>query len=632
MNYIRAIDNLRGIAVLAVLLNHLSEAYLPSGFFGVDIFFVISGFVVTKSIADRNKENFLLTFYTARMKRLLPALMTCVLVSSIFTLLFVNTEFASISLRTGHKSLTAMSNLFLISSSNDYFSLSSSLNVFTHTWSLSVEEQFYLIFPFIFYLIRFMFGANKNKFFLVLALLSSCSFAWYLFSTDEVARYYSIFSRFWQIAIGGLGYHLVSARPVISSPRYIDTLLALITICLFVPQEYQFIVRVIISVLTMIILILIGSSKKPQNFVLENANLNLIGKASYSLYLWHWPVLAIFRHTVGLSVSMTLIALLIISALTYVSYNFIENKFRYLNYSRFSLKTQVLSGLILVVSMSFLVKSARNFDWFVGKPSTTFSETKAWNLKYCSISKRTESNKFLEIDFKKCRVGKIKNDSPQVFIFGDSFAQQVIPAFIPLANQEGFKIYATTGPGCHTLPFTSSSEKIKLICYKHYSRFLEFALNNIRKGDSFVVSFYYGPYLSENIFSENEKGISASQAWTLYTQSLSSLNSKLKERGAKLVVIGNVPELNIEPNLCYQPWSKFRDDCQKSRIDNKTTIPLKKHDNRIRDLARSQQFSFIDLMPIFENAAMEDGVYYNRGHISTKGALMAESILRASLH
>ena len=140
------IDGLRAFAVAAVIINHFNKDILPGGYLGVDIFFVISGYVITSSLFERPSKDFrdfISGFYSRRVKRLVPALSVFVLTTSIAICLF--NSLPAVSLQTGLTSLFGLSNLYLLWQSTDYFAHSAEINVFTHTWSLGVEEQFYIV-------------------------------------------------------------------------------------------------------------------------------------------------------------------------------------------------------------------------------------------------------------------------------------------------------------------------------------------------------------------------------------------------------------------------------------------------------------------------------------------------------
>ena len=137
------IDGLRAFAICAVIINHFNKAILPGGFLGVDIFFVISGYLITSSLLKKQNNNFRLflnNFYERRIKRIFPSLLTFIVIASI-SICFFNEDSIN-SLRTGIAALFGISNLYLIKVSVDYFSQIPELNIFTHTWSLAVEEQF----------------------------------------------------------------------------------------------------------------------------------------------------------------------------------------------------------------------------------------------------------------------------------------------------------------------------------------------------------------------------------------------------------------------------------------------------------------------------------------------------------
>lgn len=212
------IDGLRAVAVLAVVANHLNASFLQGGFLGVDIFFVISGYVVTSSLVTRKSGgalSFLKAFYERRFKRLLPALIATVLcVSLIFSL--VASPFDDLyppALRTGIASLFGVANLYLLKQGANYFSSDTLYNPFLHTWSLGVEEQFYLVWPLL--LIGCGFGRagrerlHRRRLALLTILLLGASLSVYLWLESHGQRdraFYLMPSRFWELALGCLAY------------------------------------------------------------------------------------------------------------------------------------------------------------------------------------------------------------------------------------------------------------------------------------------------------------------------------------------------------------------------------------------------------------------------------------------
>ena len=226
------IDGLRAFAVIAVIINHFNKDLLPSGYLGVDIFFVISGYVITSSLANHRSESFgdfFLGFYARRVKRLVPALVVFVLISSLLICLF-NPE-PGVSLGAGRRALFGISNINLYQASTDYFATSTELNPFSyeyehhclrgngsisHFWSLAVEEQFYLLFPLLIWFSGFgriaTHGARNLLWaILILSIASLIAFV-YLYPVNQPAAYFLMPPRIWELGAGCLLF-LALLRP-----------------------------------------------------------------------------------------------------------------------------------------------------------------------------------------------------------------------------------------------------------------------------------------------------------------------------------------------------------------------------------------------------------------------------------
>ncbi len=347
--YVPHIDGMRALAVLAVILYHLEETWMPGGFAGVDIFFVISGFVVSASVAHWDRGgigSFLGYFYARRMQRIAPALVVCLVLTSLFSILLIPSAWLSNSNEnTGLYAFFGVSNFFLAFNRDNYFAPTADFNPYTHTWSLGVEEQFYLLFPLLYFtwtrtrrwrdLSLFLFGS---------ALVVSLTWAWWMGRDDPAAAFYLIFTRFWELAAGVLLFQClqrtqwaIDAPP--RGPTLLSTLgawssLTLLGIGLLAatPTSFPFPGALVPVVGTLGLLgFLHGRDHRGLlQRTLQSGLAVAIGRASYSLYLWHWPVFVIMRWTCGLeSVSTRLAALTLTIALAFASWRFVELPLRY---------------------------------------------------------------------------------------------------------------------------------------------------------------------------------------------------------------------------------------------------------------------------------------------------------------
>ena len=287
-SYRREIDGLRAFSVVSVIINHFNKEILPNGYLGVDIFFVISGFVITSSLYQRPSENFkdfVSGFYERRIKRLVPALTVFVLITSIAICLFQENPY--LSLWTGLTSLFGLSNLYLLRQSTDYFSQSTEFNVFTHTWSLGVEEQFYILFPFLIWFSGFgrqTKNGNRNLLIIIgaLAIISLIGFI-YLYPMNQPAAYFLMPTRFWEIASGCLLF--IAFQKSKSIEKFLEKVppilvLAFIIGVMYLPMSLATTSTVAVVVLS---LVLIASLKKGTTAFtfFTNSQVVFVGVISY---------------------------------------------------------------------------------------------------------------------------------------------------------------------------------------------------------------------------------------------------------------------------------------------------------------------------------------------------------------
>lgn len=334
IKYRPEIDGLRAIAVISVIIYHLNENWLSGGFLGVDIFFVISGFLITGIIITEIQQNSfsLKQFYTRRIKRIYPAFITVMaLVSFIASVIFIYNDFNKLR-KTIELAIAFLSNFYL-GLTQGYFDLSANENPVLHIWSLAVEEQYYLIFPLILILaykkfreIKVLFIITLILFFILLAT-SFVSANFYKEVLHQPNIYYLSNLRFPELLVGSLLaiYHNLSASKQASNLIAILSTLLLFS-CLFLMNNNIAFIPGITLILPCIFTALIIHTTSQNNIVklcLSNKAIVFIGKISYSLYLYHWIFIAFAYYITGekqinnQSIAIVIILTIIFSVLSY---------------------------------------------------------------------------------------------------------------------------------------------------------------------------------------------------------------------------------------------------------------------------------------------------------------------------
>lgn len=336
--YISGIDGLRAISVLAVIIFHYVSGLESAGYLGVDVFFVISGFVITASIANyetpESLKDFTTRFYLRRLKRLLPAVFVVVVFTSI-TIMLVTTGGRD-NIRTGALALVGGANIFLYIKESDYFALTSELNPFTHMWSLAVEDQFYLLFPFLLWWGAYFktqnIEGNFSRLLKILGFICLASLVGFViaFKVDYSFAFYMMPTRLWEIGLGIMTYLLVSRTNALDFLKSIPTTVfisALLVILVF-GHLAPLTAHIGVAFVTAATLASFWYHQDKKS-ILSTALPVYIGKISYSLYLWHWPFIVLAKHTVGTSPVNVLFCLVLTVAFALASYHLIEQPFRH---------------------------------------------------------------------------------------------------------------------------------------------------------------------------------------------------------------------------------------------------------------------------------------------------------------
>jgi peptidoglycan/LPS O-acetylase OafA/YrhL len=304
------VEGLRGIAVLIVVLFHAGLAGVVGGFIGVDVFFVISGFLITGLLLrehERTGRIAFLPFYARRARRLLPAAIVVLLATLIAALnLVAPLDRPSVGL-DGAAAALSIGNIRFALASGDYFASVSSPSPFLHFWSLAVEEQFYLVWPALILLVARGLHARRR---LVLALVGvvATSFAANLVLTDVAANwaFYSLPTRAWELGLGGLAAVVVAAGVTARAPRILAgaagwlglAAIAIATLT-FDPSLAYPGVAALVPAIGAAVLLAAGHRRFGPGLLLAFVPLRMVGRISYSLYLVHWPILVLAPFALG---------------------------------------------------------------------------------------------------------------------------------------------------------------------------------------------------------------------------------------------------------------------------------------------------------------------------------------------
>lgn len=454
-NYIPGIDGLRALAVVSVILFHLNSLLLPGGYIGVDIFFVISGYVISKSLFSNEYTKltkYLIEFYRRRFIRILPALFFCLIITSMLSSLFIPEAWlSSLNKKTAIGAFWGVSNIIQVVFNDGYFAPRGEFNPFLHTWSLGVEEQFYLIYPLVFFL---WFKYRKDdcligvlsKSILLVLLAMSLFYSCLLTNSNIDKAFYLLPSRFWELACGAYLFSLHSNGLCLPRSSRINTLLSVVGFSIvafgFVfskKSSFPFPWALSPVIGTVLLIIPLVADPKPTGWVTRLFNFRstvYIGKISYSLYLWHWPVFTLFRWTIGIDgIDKGLLALFITYTMATFSYCYVETPIRTVDFwvTRGSLRPLLIGALLIFFSSSV--------PYVLYKNNITLSVTRDKYTWY--PLKDTDQNENFNND--------TKYSDKTMFVIGDSHAISYRTMLFKLSEQMGFDLKIMFSGGCHVL-------------------------------------------------------------------------------------------------------------------------------------------------------------------------------------
>jgi peptidoglycan/LPS O-acetylase OafA/YrhL len=318
---------------MLVIAGHLFPLSIKGGFIGVDIFFVISGFVITLQMTElysTSPSTFLRDFYSKRIKRILPSALLVTMLSLLATSYFLGPVAVNEAKQDGGWTTIFLGNFHFHNMSLDYFDTGTQASPFQHFWSLSIEEQFYLIWPALFLILMIKAKSIRTRQSVLLAIIGfSLSMALYLSEMKSDPIFFISSSRVWELAVGALlGLSTVSIRLPKSLINLCLSILLVASITISPTMQWPGFLSIPVIVATAVILINNPSLGRVK--ALDNKMMRYIGDLSYLLYLWHWPIFIIIK---GVSSSFGNVEKLYIALLTFalsvITHHFFENPIRF---------------------------------------------------------------------------------------------------------------------------------------------------------------------------------------------------------------------------------------------------------------------------------------------------------------
>lgn len=551
------IDGLRALAVLGVVAAHLGIGGVTGGFGGVDVFFVISGFLIAGIIKRELESNTfsLADFYVRRIRRILPALVVCTLATTVAAALILFPDDFKPFGRSLRAVAISASNFFFGRQAVDYFGSVASDNPVLHTWSLGIEEQFYFVFPGLMYLI---FRFCRPACIPVMAALAVASFFLSVRGVESTPYqvFFSTTARVWELLAGAL---LAFGAAQFSSGRWIREIAAVVGIFMiaacyvfYTPSTPFPGLAALPLCLGAVLVIHSGEASEPTfvGRILSSKPLVGVGLISYSVYLWHWPILSLSRYRfpdafAASGVEFVLLQLALVTtilAVGFLSWRFIEQPFRRGRVG--APRVPVFAAAAASVGIIALAGSvsSRNALWIQQWPEQIYSLASLGRdpLPANTFGPSLEGKGWPEGTY---QIGEGAGPIDTV-VWGDSHALALLPGFAAFAKSESVVLAAAAHPGCPPLMGVKFfGTRFAEPC----ARLNEETLARVSKSDirQVILAGYwkgFGYSLDINNQPVHIAGISASaDSDEIFSARLTATVERLRLAGKQVVVLGPIP-------------------------------------------------------------------------------------------
>ena len=567
------IDGLRAVAVLLIVFFHLGLDP-PGGFVGVDVFFVISGFLITTIILrDIEASRFsFAAFYARRMRRILPALLVMLSVAlgaGAFLLMPGDYE------ATGRSALYAAGSLsnFYFFKHTGYFDVASDLMPLLHTWSLGVEEQFYLVWPALLVFIIAIVGSSRRKVGFVVAVLSLTSLAWCLYRMldDPKAAFYLPQARAWELGVGALLAIVPRSRypaslAIAAAAGLAGLALILWGACSLTSASPFPGANAIAPVAGAALLIAPWRATGPIQKALSFGPFTFLGRISYSLYLWHWPILVLYRqYQLGapLSTIESVVLAVVILAVSWISCVFVEEPVRRSDWAMSATIKAGLATASAVAMAGFAIAIEGGFPSRAPGAERYASPDVMWDWNCRHVQDLSGSG----LPGPYCILGAARSKIAALLI-GESHAEHMAPLIDLAAGENGTSVaFSNTRPACMPLLGSTSVQRY-FPQSPNYNQFcadlIRPVLNYIRTSHDLnlvILSSAWVGYPSD-LYRDDPSERNAAHGLDLLRQAFDEFFSSLDRPGLRFLVIGPVPSLLPYNHSCLSKNGMiFRHPC-----------------------------------------------------------------------
>ena len=643
MKYRAEIDGLRALAVLPVILFHAGFEWFSGGFVGVDVFFVISGYLITTIIISEMAEGkfSIVNFYERRARRILPALFFVMATCLPFAWLWLTPT----DLKDFGQSLIAVSTFssnILFWSESGYFNTAAELKPLLHTWSLAVEEQYYILFP-IFLMLTWRLGIKWVLILLSVVFLLSLGVAQWGAYNKPSATFFLLPTRGWELLVGVFAAFYLKYNAHLKS-QTVNQLMSLLGFGMIVYSIIAFdettpfpSLYALIPTIGTGLLIFCAVPKTYIHKLLSIKIIVGIGLISYSAYLWHQPLLAFARHRLLGEVSESiLIALCLISlVMAWFSWKFVEAPFR--NRKTLTRKKVFLFSIVCMVLFSSLGISMHLKNGYEDRVS--FSEELANSFKRPSLDNCFDTPFNHSAEEWGCILGRSEGEI-NIILFGDSHSLSLKTLIDQKAKERDVKVFYTGSSGC--LPFIGiypkRNDQYERNCNLLNERIFELAKSN--DVDGIILSARWSYYTYGDYDFNGAQLVSNMQAGPFTLQhSIDTFTSALED------TVNNYNSIDVPIHLITQPpHQKYSSELvyfnsakginsveslsvRRSDFDRLNEIPINafyKYENKINIYNITDLFCDEYVCLIGEK---DRSFYYDNNHLSTDGALKLEKVI-----